>query len=211
MAIDDVGIKKRIRLSAAERREVILDAAAELFAAKGFHETSVGEIAARSGISKIVLYDHFPSKDELFLELTRAARDGLLARGRARMGAGGPLEERLRAAFDTFFGYVAEEPAKARLLLLLPRGEPELRDLVAAIQDEGTRGLTGLLAAEEGLLRGEPNRAARLVLITEFIKIGLHGLVEWWSRHPELKREELVEAAMDVVWAGLSARYTPVP
>src|SRR4051812_42850809 len=103
MVVDDVEAKKRTRLSGAARREMILDAAAELFAAKGFHETSVGEIAAASGISKIVLYDHFASKEELFLELTRAARDGLIASGRQNFEAGATLEARLRGAIDAFF------------------------------------------------------------------------------------------------------------
>ena len=209
MTIDDVAAKKRTRLSGAARREMILGAAAELFAAKGFHETSVGEIAAASGISKIVLYDHFASKDELFLELTRSARDGLMARGRTQMQAGGTLEERMRGAFEAFFSYVEEQPALARLLLLLPKGEPELRDMVAAIQEEGTRGLTGILMAEDGLLRGEPDRAERRVLFMEFVKIGLHGLVEWWARHPEIARAKLVDAAMDVAWTGLKAHYRP--
>jgi len=205
MTIDDVGGKKRVRLTGAERREKILGVAAELFAAKGFHETSVSEIAEAAGISKIVLYDHFASKEELFIEITKAARDGLLARGRERMAASGTFEDRLRAAVEAFFSYVEEQPAQARVLLLAPKGEPQLRDMVAAIQEEGTRGLSGLLAAEESLLTGAPDRAERLVLITEFIKIGLRGLVEWWADHPDIPREKLVAAAMDVAWTGLGA------
>jgi AcrR family transcriptional regulator len=205
MTIDDVGGKRRIRLTGAERREKILGVAAELFAAKGFHETSVSEIAEAAGISKIVLYDHFASKEELFIEITKAARDGLLARGRERMAASGTFEDRLRAAVEAFFSYVEEQPAQARVLLLAPKGEPQLRDMVAAIQEEGTRGLSGLLAAEESLLTGAPDRAERLVLITEFIKIGLRGLVEWWADHPDIPREKLVAAAMDVAWTGLGA------
>jgi AcrR family transcriptional regulator len=207
MTLDAAPPKRRLRLTGAERRELILDAAAELFAARGFHETSVGEIAAASGISKIVLYDHFASKEELFLELTRAARDGLLARGRAQMQADGPLEQRLRGAVEAFFGYVEEEPARARLLLLLPKGEPELRDLVASIQEEATAGLVAILATEAGLLRGEPDRAERLLLMAQFIKSGLHGLAEWWAGHPTIPRERLVACAMDVAWAGLKSYY----
>lgn len=205
MTVDDVGTKKRTRLSGAARREMILAAAAELFAAKGFHETSVGEIATASGISKIVLYDHFASKEELFLELTRAARDGLIASGRQNFAEGATLEVRLRGAIEAFFAFVEAEPARARLLFLLPKGEPELRDLVAAIQEEGTRGLATILGAEDGLLRDAPDRAQRLVLIIEFMKLGMHGLADWWVRHPETPRAVLVETAMDVAWRGLQS------
>jgi AcrR family transcriptional regulator len=198
---------KRVRLTGAERRQIILDAAAELFAAKGFHETSVNEIAEGSGVSKIVLYDHFASKEDLFIELTRNARDGLIARGKETMQAGGPIEERLRLAFDAFFAYAHEQPDRARLLFLVPRGEPSVRNLVTSIQEEGTRGLVDILAAESGLLKGEPDREERLILIMEFLKVGLHGLVEWWLNHPHILREQLVATAMDVAWNGLSSHY----
>ena len=205
MTIDDAPGSKRLRLSGAERRALILDVAARLFAAKGFHETSVGEIATAAGISKIVLYDHFASLEALFVELTRSARDGLLARGQMQMAADGPLEERVRAAIETFFAYVEEEPARARILLIAPRGEPELRNLVASIQDEATQGLLHLLMAEDTLFRGESDRGARLILIAEFIKSGLHGLAEWWVRHPDVPRDRLIATAMDVAWRGLGA------
>jgi AcrR family transcriptional regulator len=201
--------KRRVRLTGAERREIILDQAAQLFASKGFYETSVGEIAAASGVSKIVVYDHFASKEALFIELTKSARDGLLERGRQRMAADGTLEARLRSAIDAFFLFVQEQPARARILFLIPKGEPEMADLVAQIQDEGTRALTGILLAERDLLKGERDRAERLILMTEFLKIGLHGLVEWWIRHPEVPRERLVETAMAVAWDGLRS-HMPV-
>src|SRR3569833_2678201 len=100
MTIDAAPGSKRLRLSGAEHRTQNQKDTAKQFAAKGFHETSVGEIATAAGISKIVLYDHFASKEELFLELTRIARDGLIGRGRAQLQAGGTLEERMQAAFE---------------------------------------------------------------------------------------------------------------
>lgn len=198
---------RKLRLTGVERRQIILDAAAELFAAKGFHETSVSEIAVGSGVSKIVVYDHFTSKEALLIELTRSARDGLIARGMQTMQAEGAIEDRLRSAVDAFFAYAQEQPARARLLFLVPRGEPAVRDLVTAIQQEGTRGLMGILAAEKGLLKGEPDREERLVLVMEFLKIGLHGLVEWWLNHPHIAREQLVATVMDVAWTGLRSHY----
>ena len=205
MAEITMPVTKRVRLTGLERREKILGAAAALFAAKGFHETSVSELAEASGISKIVLYDHFASKEELFIELTRSARDGLIARGREKMAAGGSLEQRLRSAVETFFAFVEEEPALARVLLLAPRGEPELRDLVAAIQEQATAGLAEILSGEASLLEGVPDRDERLLLYMEFVKSGLHGLVEWWARHPETPRVRLVDTAMEVAWNGFAS------
>ncbi|HMR13867.1 MAG TPA: TetR/AcrR family transcriptional regulator, partial [Arachnia sp.] len=55
--------RPRTRMSAAERREQLLVIARELFAERGFEGTSVEEIAARAGVSKPVVYEHFGGKE----------------------------------------------------------------------------------------------------------------------------------------------------
>ena len=193
------------RLSGSERRQRILDVATELFATHGYQGASVGEIAAAAGITKPVLYDHFASKRALYVELMERTRDELTGRGAVAMSSDAPPEERVRAAIDAFFSFVEDNPAAARVLLSIPRGEPELVGAAQAVQDEATARLATLLAAEPGLLAGRPGRRRRLELITEFIKVGMHGLAEWWADHPEIPRRELVEAAMDAAWRGLAS------
>ena len=58
-----------LRLPAAERRTLILDAALHEFAAKGFHATSMNDVARTGGVTKPVLYQHFASKRALYLAL----------------------------------------------------------------------------------------------------------------------------------------------
>src|SRR5436190_23819710 len=191
------------RLSGAERRRRILDAAVEAFAERGYEATSVAEIAAAAGITKPVLYDHFSSKRDLFVELMERARDELTLRGAEAMAADAPLEERVRTAVDAFYAFVEEQPAAARVLLVAPRGEPELQDASRQVQAEATARLAALLAAEPDLLAGAADRERRLELFMEFMKQGLHGLAEWWSEHPDVPRAALVDAVMDVGWRGL--------
>lgn len=191
------------RLSGAERRRRILDAAVEAFAERGYEATSVAEIAAAAGITKPVLYDHFSSKRDLFVELMERARDELTLRGAEAMAADAPLEERVRTAVDAFYAFVEEQPAAARVLLVAPRGEPELQDASRQVQAEATARLAALLAAEPDLLAGAADRERRLELFMEFMKQGLHGLAEWWSEHPDVPRAALVDAVMDVAWRGL--------
>ena len=57
------------RLPAARRRRQLLDVALEVFATSGFHQTSMEEVAEAAGVTKPVLYQHFGSKRELYLEL----------------------------------------------------------------------------------------------------------------------------------------------
>ena len=66
------------------RRQQILDTAAELFAARGFHGVSVAEIGAACGISGPALYKHFDGKEELLSQMLVSISEELLAEGRSR-------------------------------------------------------------------------------------------------------------------------------
>ena len=191
------------RLSGTERRERILAAAAAAFAVRGYEAASVGEIAAAAGITKPVLYDHFGSKRELFVEVMERARDDLVHRSAVAMAADAPLERRIRTAVEAFFTYVEDDPEAARVLLVPPRGDRQLELDWRRVQREATAALTGLLAAEPRLLARAPDRALRLELFTEFIKQGMHGLAEWWNEHPDTPRAALVETVMDAAWSGV--------
>jgi AcrR family transcriptional regulator len=195
---------KRKRISAGERRQRILEAGAVAFATRGYHATSVQEIAAAAGVTKPVFYDHFGSKEEIFVELTEGARDELIARGSRIMAQAHTLEERVRVAWDVFFQFVEEQPTRARVLLVTPLGVPELEAVATRVQDEATRRLAHLLIAERGLLPRARDRELRLLLCMEFIKCGMHGLARWWARHPDAKREDMTRTVVDVAWRGLS-------
>jgi len=195
------------RLTRQERRQRILDAAADAFALDGYHATSIREIAARAGITKPVLYDHFPSKQRLYVELIEGARDKLTMRGAAVMRSGAPAESRVRAAIDAFFAYVEERPTAARVLFRPPEGDSEVIEAAERVQREATAALVELVASERDLLAGAADRDRRLQLFMEFTKRGLHGLAGWWREHPDLPREALVEAVMDLIWRGLARQF----
>lgn len=75
------------------RRQQILDIAAELFAARGFHGVSVAELGSACGISGPALYKHFESKDAMLAEMLVSISETLLAEGRSRAAsAAGPRE-----------------------------------------------------------------------------------------------------------------------
>src|ERR1700690_2551473 len=66
------------RLPRLARRRQLLDAALEVFVARGYHAAAMDEIAERAGVSKPVLYQHFPGKQELYLALLDESVDTLL-------------------------------------------------------------------------------------------------------------------------------------
>jgi AcrR family transcriptional regulator len=79
------------------RRDQILDTAAELFAAKGFHGVSVGEIGRACGISGPALYKHFDSKDAVLAAMLVGISERLLEEGRTRVARAGDAREALES------------------------------------------------------------------------------------------------------------------
>ena len=87
-------------LSIVSRRQQLLATAAELFAARGFHGVSVGDIGAACGVSGPALYRHFPSKDAMLAEMLVSISEELLEVGRLRVAEAVDPVEALNALID---------------------------------------------------------------------------------------------------------------
>ncbi len=117
------------------RRQQILDVAADLFAARGFHGVSVAELGSACGISGPALYKHFESKDAMLAEMLVSISETLLAEGRSRVaGADGPREA-LEALVQWHIQFAIEHPA---LIVVQDRDwsslPDEARERVRALQ-----------------------------------------------------------------------------
>ena len=104
------------RLPAAERREQLLEVALHVFAARGFHQTSMNDVADAAGVTKPVLYQHFTSKRALYLELLELVSTRLmLVIDEATSSAGGPREQVERGLL-AYFRFVVESPDEYQLM-----------------------------------------------------------------------------------------------
>ena len=90
---------RRVRMSGKERREQLLDIGRTLFAARGFEGTSVEEIAAKAGVSKPVVYEHFGGKEGLYAVVVDREMRQLLDMVTGALTAGHPRELLEQAAF----------------------------------------------------------------------------------------------------------------
>jgi AcrR family transcriptional regulator len=108
------------RLPRAERREQILFAATRAFARSGYAATSLDDVAAQAGISRVILYRHFESKTDLY----RAVLD--LARRRLHAAVSG--EQYTPASIGALLGAAADDPDGFRLLFHHAAREPEFRE-----------------------------------------------------------------------------------
>src|SRR5829696_240930 len=109
--------ERRRRMSAGDRRALILDAAREAFAEGGYHSTALEDVAERAGVSKALLYEHFDSKRDLHAAMLEAHVQDLLARIGAALVDAEPGEQRLRAGLEAFFSYLEESRGAAAILL----------------------------------------------------------------------------------------------
>jgi AcrR family transcriptional regulator len=189
--------RPRKRLTLDQRRIRILAAATRIFARKGYDGASMSAIAAAAGITKPVLYDHFASKDALFETLLGSIRDDLLAKGRAIGKSDAGEELRFRAAVDAFFAFVEAQPDAAKILLIVPQGNPVTVKLSRAVQQGATAGISRLL--KSCLPAGGTWQYGAA---GEFLKEGLHALAKWWLSHPGPRRDELVDLVMKACWTG---------
>jgi AcrR family transcriptional regulator len=200
-------LKAQHRLTGPERRTRILFAAAEAFASKGYRATSVSEICKAAGITKPVFYDHFDSKRAVFGEVMDSARDELTSHASDMMRRDAPLHHRVRDTIDSFFAFVEEKPAFARVLLFGAKGEPELATIDWEVQQEATARLAALMRGDVKPHMVASGHDHDLHLQAEFLKQGMHGLAEWWYHNPTMRREVLVDVVMDLVWPELKAHF----
>jgi AcrR family transcriptional regulator len=187
-----------IRLKGPQRRELLEDAAAELFAERGYEATTVEQICAAAGVSKPMLYRHFESKQELARKLLERRRDELAA---------APLDEfvrrpdvgSLRAMTDSWFAHVEAHPDSCRFLFRDIRADAELAELQRELRGRQR-------AADVALLRELAPQIPEHELepLGEAVRSTLYGVALWWLEHPGVPRSTVVDAVFRLM-SGLAA------
>lgn len=193
--------RRRIRMTAPERRAAILEAAMEAFATRGYHGTSIDDVAQAAGISKALIYEHFDSKRDLHATLVTRHAHELFARLQAGTAAGADREARLRGGVEAFLRFV-EERREAWRALFRDAADPELGEVLDRVQREATEEIVALMLA--GAEPGAPTPSARDVEITAQLLSGaVQGLGTWWYDHQDVPRAVLVDRVMGFAWLGL--------
>ncbi len=192
------------RLKAGERRAGILEAASEVFADRGYVGASIDRIAEAAGISAPVIYRHFGSKRELYIELLQSSGMALLA-ATTREEGHETVEDLLRENIRSFFHFVEEHPAAWKILFLDPAPDPEIAEVQRRTQEVATQTLAKVIVARvRGLkVSAKVRRREADELIAQAGKSALNGLAVWWWDRPELRADTLAAVAMDVLWSGL--------
>ena len=193
----------RRRLTAQARREAILDAATAVFAERGYNGASVDDVAGAAGVSKALIYEHFPSKKDLHASLVERETTELFARLEANAGSGTQGAERMRGGVEAFLGFVSERRTAWRMLFR-DAADAEVAETLNRVETLAVGLIVALTADEPGDLSEEDRE-----VYARMLSGALQALANWWLDHPEVPLERLADRVMDFAWVGLREASDP--
>jgi AcrR family transcriptional regulator len=187
------------RLPRRERRAQLLDSALKVFVAQGYHAAAMDDIAERAGVSKPVLYQHFPGKLDLYLALLDAACDDVIDNCRQALAATHDNKTRVAAAMAAFYAYVAADGGAFRLVFESDlTSEPAVREHVERVTTECAAMIADVIHDDTGL----PGEASRLLAVS------LVGMAQvsarfWISEAAGIDQAQAVELVSGLAWRGI--------
>jgi AcrR family transcriptional regulator len=184
-----------------ERKAQLLAVARKVFGRHGFHEVSMDDVAREAGVTKPILYDHFASKEALYLALLDADADQLELRIVSALSARTGNRERIRASFQAYFDFVDEHAEGFRLVMEETIGsQDEYRSRVGEVRERIFHEVAQLIVRES---RGQidPRDA-------DTVALGLVGMVETVARRDPggdpAGRRRAVDVLVRLAWRGIT-------
>ncbi|SHH57917.1 transcriptional regulator, TetR family [Jatrophihabitans endophyticus] len=186
-------------MTGRERREQLVAVGRSLFAEKGFDATSIEEIAARAGVSKPVVYEHFGGKEGLYAVVVDREMGDLLDRLTRALSGGAPHQLVEQAAL-ALLTYIEEETDGFRIL---SRDSP-----VAGARGTFSSLLNDIANQVEHILGREFARrgiATKHAPMYAQMLVGMVALTgQWWLEERKPKREEVAAHLVNLGWNGLA-------
>ncbi|MCF3961778.1 TetR/AcrR family transcriptional regulator [Streptomyces fuscigenes] len=189
---------RRVRMTGAERRQQLLDIGRTLFAEKGFESTSVEEIAAKAGVSKPVVYEHFGGKEGLYAVVVDREMRQLLDMVTGALTAGHPRELLEQAAF-ALLDYIEAYTDGFRILVRDSPVAQSTGTFASLISDIATQ-VEDILGLEFKARGFEP----KLAPLYAQALVGMVALTgQWWVDARRPKKAEVAAHLVNLAWHGL--------
>ena len=174
MSGTEIKSEPKSRLPRDERRAQLLVAALEIFTASGYHAASMDEIAERASVSKPVLYQHFPSKLDLYLAVLDLHIDSLVFAIQKAIASTRDNRNRVKATIEAYFGFIEGEGEAFRLLFESDMSvEPQVRERLERMSYDCAVAVSAVISADTGLPKDE----------SMILAIGLIGCAQITARH----------------------------
>src|ERR1700736_3231000 len=188
------------RLPRHERRRQLLDAALEVFVSQGYHAAAMDEIAERAGVSKPVLYQHFPGKLELYLALLDESVEALTDTVRAALASTTDNKQRVSATFTAFFDFVGSTGQAFRLVFESDlRNERAVRERLDSTMRVCAEMVSEIIREDAGVGDDEAH----------LLGIGLVGMAHvsatyWLGTKGMIPKDAAEELMARLAWRGIS-------
>jgi AcrR family transcriptional regulator len=187
------------RLPRSARRAQLLGAAQEVFVAQGYHAAAMDDIAERAGVSKPVLYQHFPGKLDLYLALLDQHAEALVAAVRAALEATTDNKQRVAGTIEAYFRFVDEDGGAFRLVFESDlTNQPAVRERVEGVTVACADAISEVIRDDAGL----PAEQAKL------LAVGLTGMAQvsaryWLATEGSIPRDAASRLLASLSWRGI--------
>ena len=167
---------------------------------RGYHAAAMDEIAESAGVSKPVLYQHFPSKLDLYLALLEQSSEELVARVKEALDSTDDNQRRVRAAIDVYFGFVDDQSAAFRLVFESDlTSEPAVAGIVEGADQQCALAISQVITADTDL----PENQSMLMAM------GLVGMAQtaarfWLREKGSIPRDQASKMMSVLAWRGVS-------
>jgi len=187
------------RLPRTARRSQLLGAAREVFVAQGYHAAGMDEIAERAGVSKPVLYQHFPGKRDLYVALLAEHTQQLVDAVRRALTSTRENKQRVAATLAAYFAFIDAESEAFRLIFESDlTTDEEVRALVDRVTSECSAMFADVIVQDTGLARPE----------AELLGVALAGMAQvsaryWLQSGRAVPRESADRLIAQLSWRGI--------
>jgi AcrR family transcriptional regulator len=205
------------RLSRTERRQRLLSAAHQLFGERGYRKTEIKDVVQLAGVTKPVLYKHFPGgKAEVFMAVIEEHIERLLKTLWEAMSSASEPRDRLHAGLHAYISFAEDNPDAFRLMA---NASPELDSGVGQRLRETrniiARGLANTIA---DVMRGAGLPSDGAPIYAYGLLGGVESVVSWWLDNKEVPRDIVADYLLAYVWRGFDGLprdptrfHVPVP
>jgi AcrR family transcriptional regulator len=189
------------RLPRPARRRQLLGAAQEVFVAQGYHAAAMDEIAERAGVSKPVLYQHFPGKLDLYLALLDESAEELVGIVREALSSTTDNKQRVPATFQAFFDYVSGSGEAFRLVFESDlSNEPAVRERLDGTMRDCADMISQFISEDAGVSDDEAH----------LLGMALVGMAQvssryWLTTDRAIPKDAAEQLLARLAWRGISS------
>jgi AcrR family transcriptional regulator len=189
------------RLPRDQRRVQLLDAASEVFTSKGYHAAAMDDIADAAGVSKPVLYQHFPSKLDLYLALLDQSCDRLVDVVGEALASTDDNADRVIATVAAFYEFVSSTGGEFRFVFESDlTGDGAVQRRLSRVNDEISDAIAEVIAGDTSL----PPQQAKLLAVS-LVGIAQVSARYWISGETSaITLDEAKHLVSSLAWRGIS-------